>query len=253
MEPWQELLRGDERDAAWDAFLDRYRPLIFSAIRHYVSDQDDVMDVFAEVCEALRDADFARLRRRVAAGEARARFSTWLVAVVRNRTVDWLRRRDGRPRPTIPSHLTPLQQQIFKRVILEGRTHRECFHLLTMADGLPLTEHEFAAALPVAYRAASAHVRIDRAALRRAGPLPPDLAVAEPDPEMEDSARRLVAALQTLTPEDRLAVQLFVVDDLSAADVARVVGWPSPRIVYNRVGRALQALRVRMRDRESGS
>ena len=44
-----ELQRG-RSDAAWDLLLDRYRRLIFAAIRHYAQDYDDVMDVFARVC-----------------------------------------------------------------------------------------------------------------------------------------------------------------------------------------------------------
>lgn len=42
-------------EAASDLFLDRYRRLIFAAIRHYAQDHDDVMDVFARACEALRE------------------------------------------------------------------------------------------------------------------------------------------------------------------------------------------------------
>ena len=56
-----ELQEG-RSDAAWDLFLDRYRRLIFAAIRHYAQDYDDVMDVFARVCEALRADDSRRLK-----------------------------------------------------------------------------------------------------------------------------------------------------------------------------------------------
>jgi len=44
----------------------------------------------------------------------------------------------------------------------------------------------------------------------------------------------------------RLAVELFVVERLSASDVARAVGWPGPKTVYNRVYRALASLRARL-------
>src|SRR5262245_61158178 len=88
---------GDSQ-AAWDVFVERYRRLMFAAIRHYTSDHDEVMDVFAEVCGALRENDLARLRVWLAQPAHSARFSTWLVTVVRNLTVDWYRRRDGRHR-----------------------------------------------------------------------------------------------------------------------------------------------------------
>src|SRR5439155_19885124 len=55
MELWVAELQGGRPEAAWDLFLNRYRRLIFAAIRHYAEDYDDVMDVFARVCEAMRE------------------------------------------------------------------------------------------------------------------------------------------------------------------------------------------------------
>jgi len=49
LERWLEELGADRPEAAWDAFLGRYRALLFAAIRHYVRDHDDVMDVFTWV------------------------------------------------------------------------------------------------------------------------------------------------------------------------------------------------------------
>jgi DNA-directed RNA polymerase specialized sigma24 family protein len=40
-----------------------------------------------------------------------------------------------------------------------------------------------------------------------------------------------------------VAVQLFVIDELPAKDVARIVGAPNAKAVYNRVYRALAAAR----------
>src|SRR5438034_10539767 len=74
MEGWAAELVSGRPDAAWDAFVDRYRRLIFAAIRHYAQDYDDVMDVFARVCEALREDDLRRLRTYVAQPDHRARF-----------------------------------------------------------------------------------------------------------------------------------------------------------------------------------
>jgi len=98
MEGWAAELVSGRLDAAWDAFVDRYRRLIFAAIRHYAQDYDDVMDVFAQVCAALREGDLWRLRTYAAQPDHRARFSTWLVTVVRHLTVDWFRHRDVRRR-----------------------------------------------------------------------------------------------------------------------------------------------------------
>jgi DNA-directed RNA polymerase specialized sigma24 family protein len=72
-----------------------------------------------------------------------------------------------------------------------------------------------------------------------------DVAAPAVDPaENYDSARRVAEALASLPPAERVAVQLFVVEGMPAADVARAVGWPNAKMVYNRVYRALDALRV---------
>ena len=88
MEPWADQLLRGETERAWDLFVDRYRRLIFSAIRRYASGHDEIMDVFAHVCAALREQDLARLRGFIVTPSPRAQFSTWLVAVVRNQTID---------------------------------------------------------------------------------------------------------------------------------------------------------------------
>lgn len=244
MEPWLGLLRDGQADAAWEAFLARYHRLILASIRHYVADHDDVMDAFARVCESLRDHDLARLRKFVEPtdGTRSARFTTWLVAVVRNLTVDWLRHRDGRPRRQPPTHLTPRQRRIWQLVHVEGRSHRDAFHLLSAEDG-GTTSHAFATDLAAAVAGAPAQPPVRPAALRTAGMLPATLAAAEPGEEVPaDDA--LGSALDALPADDRLALQLYIIDELPAADVARIVGWPGPKTVYNRVTRTLKSLRL---------
>jgi RNA polymerase sigma factor (sigma-70 family) len=247
MEPWIAELQAGRADAMWDGFIDRHRRLIFSAIRHYLRDPDDVMDVFAQVCAALRANDFARLHRYADAPEPRARFSTWLVAVVRNLTVDWLRHRDGRPRHRIPPDLTPAQQRIYQHVFLEGRSHQECYHLITGAEGMAMSDHTFAAELAATYRLAPSAPRPRESARRIPALLHDDVPAPDPGGAEPDAASRLSQLLDSLSAEDRLAVQLFVVDELSAAEVARIVGWPSAKTVYNRVSRALAGMRSQLR------
>ena len=235
-------MRAGRADAAWTLFIDRYRRLIFSAIRHYAKDADDVMDVFACVCESLREHDLARLRQYTDTPSPGARFSTWLVAVVRNRTVDWFRHRDGRPRRQAPANLTPLQQRIYQSVFVEGHSHEECFQRLRLSESPAISTHDFAEALRATYR------RAGRSAGGRERGEHPLLAGASPEERLlqEDAAGRVAGFLALLDPRDRLAIQLFVVDDLPAAEVARIVGWPNAKMVYNRVARGLAGLRARL-------
>jgi hypothetical protein len=43
-------------------------------------------------------------------------------------------------------------------------------------------------------------------------------------------------------------VQLFVIEELPAAALAKIVGWPNPKAVYNRVSRAMAKLQLDLRN-----
>lgn len=244
MEPWALKLDAGDAQAAWDLFVERYRRLIFAAIRHYTADHDEVMDVFAQVCEALRADDLARLRGWLAQPSHTARFSTWLVAVVRNLTVDWFRHRDGRARlSTVAAGLPPLQRRIFEHVFVRGQSHIETYELIRSADHADLTFNAYLEALRATYRTVAA--RRKRGLMSElGGPAPEEPVAVGLDPAVRaEQAVALADALNTLAPEDRLVVQLFVIEDLPAEQVARVVGLPNAKAVYNRAYRALADLR----------
>ena len=256
VDAWIEELRAGRPDPAWDLFIDGYRRLIFSAIRHFLTDPDDVMDVFAHACEALHRDDLARLRRYTEADPPTARFSSWLVVVIRHLTVDWLRHRDGRRRPAAPNGLTPLQQQIFHHVFVAGQSHEECFQRLQLGPR-PVSSREFTDALTGTYRQVQADgglpiqaVRRTAAEARRSGTEAATLLSPLPTPEDSTvataSAHQVRSLLEELDPADRLAIQLFVVDELPAAEVARIVGWPNAKMVYNRVARGLASVRRKL-------
>lgn len=243
---WAELDRGDTT-AAWDLFVARYRRLIFAAIRHYAQDYDDVMDIFARVCEALREDDLRRLRAYDEKSEQHAQFSTWLVTVVRNLTIDWFRRRDGRRRlPAVVERLSARQRRIFEHVFMDGRSHVETYELIREREAPDLTFREFLVELRETYRAASEGRR--GSLLREMHPTPPsEPAPDEPSPaEAAERHALLEQALASLSPEDRLAVELYVLEGLPAADVARIVGLRNAKAAYNKVYRALAALREQL-------
>jgi len=201
------------------------------------------MDVFARVCEVLRQNDFARLRHCAARWEPDRPLSTFLYTVVHNITVDWFRHRDGRPRLSrVSAALPPLQQRIFEYVFVDGRSHVEAYELLRSRDAPDLAFGEFLGELSGTYRAVRRGPRGQIASQLAQPPLAiPD---APPDPAVASEQRVLLArALEGLPPEDRLAVQLYVVDEMPADQVARVLGYPSAKTVYNRVYRALGAIR----------
>jgi len=245
MEDWVAELQRGRPDPAWDLFLARYRRLIFAAIRHYAQDYDDIMDVFARVCESLRESDLKRLRSYVEQPSHTARFSTWLVTVVRNLTIDWFRHRDGRRRLSgVAAELPPLRRRIFEHVFLHKKSHVETYELMRSADSVDLSFGQFLIEVSATYRAV-AKGRRGLILRELGGPAPPmetedeGHATAERREELED-------ALSALTLEERVAVQLYVVEEMSAESVAKVVGWPNAKAVYNHVYRALAAMRARL-------
>ena len=77
----------------------------------------------------------------------------------------------------------------------------------------------------------------------------PPAAEADPpnDPAVLAEQRAILAeALASLPPDDQLAVRLYVVDGIPAEEVARAVGYPSVKTVYNHVYRALALVRARL-------
>ena len=245
VEPWIAPLDAGQPEVAWDVFIGRYRRLIFAGIRHYAQDYDDVMEVFTRVCEALREDDFRRLRRYAAQPVHTARFSTWLVTVVRHLTIDWFRQRDGRRRlPALAEGLPPLQRRIFEHVFLEGRSHVEAYELIRAREAPAMAFGAFLTELRAVYQAVTKG---------RRGVLLPELAqvpVAEAETsDPEESGERIALleqGLASLEPADRVVVELYVLEELPAGDVARIVGLPNAKAVYNRAYRALAVLRERL-------
>src|SRR5690242_4137734 len=231
MDDWIAELRRGQPERAWDLFLAGNRGLLFAVIRHYVREYDDVMDAFTYVCDELRAHDLRRLRAYVDEVEHRARFSTWLVTVVHHLIIDLVRRRDGRSRPSaLERQLPPLRRQIYERVFVDNRTHIEAYEMIRARDAPALTYREFLTELRATYRDASAGGRLRLRGDKSDGLTESEMATAVTDPS--EAAERLEEALMSLTPKDRLAVQLYVIEDLPAADVARIIGLPGAKAVY---------------------
>jgi RNA polymerase sigma factor (sigma-70 family) len=247
VEPWLAQLNTGNAQAAWDLFHDRYRRLMLATIRRLVPDHDDVMDLFSDCCQALTADDFARLRRFSATDPRGATTATWLVAVVRNLTIDWRRQREGRPRNSIPQGLSQLEQAMYAVICIQGHTYAEAYELIQSRGESSLSFPEFLRQVRVLHLRAPC----PGSAPRHLPPPPGELERAlHPAPGAADAmeraelGRRLAAALARQPDDVCLAVELFVVEQMSASDVARVVGWSSSKTVYNRVYRALAAVRA---------
>ncbi len=254
MEPWLAQLAEGSSHAAWDLFAERYRGLLLVTIRRLVQDPDDVMEVFSLVCQALAADDLARVRRFTDRHSLEDGFPTWLVVVVRNLTIDWIRKRDGRQEQSTPENLSSLQQQIYRAIFLEGQSHAEAYERIRSSSGQALGFREFLSNVRETYRRTQPP-RKPGDPLRRAVPVTEQRDLAQPDPdpaETADTAQRIEQVLATLPPEVRLAVEFFVVEGRSASEIATLLGWPNAKAVYNRVYRALESLRAEFQRRRIG-
>jgi DNA-directed RNA polymerase specialized sigma24 family protein len=141
--------------------------------------------------------------------------------------------------------LPSVQRRIFQHVFLEQRSHIETYELIRAGEAPAISFREFLTELRATYQTVTGGRRGHL--LREMAALPPP----ENEPETPDASageqRKLVERLLgALSPEDRVAVQLYVLDELPAEDVARVLALPNAKAVYNRVYRALAELRAQL-------
>jgi DNA-directed RNA polymerase specialized sigma24 family protein len=73
-------------------------------------DGDGAMDAYAHMLECLRSNEFARLRTYQ--GDGRAKFSTWLVVVLRRMALDHRRQRVGREGSGQPTDTSQLRRRL---------------------------------------------------------------------------------------------------------------------------------------------
>ena len=167
------------------------------------------------------------------------------MVVVRHLAIDWFRHRDGRRRLTTATlALPPLERRIFELVFLDRQGHVEAYEIIRTGEAPTLGFREYLAALRATYRSVGSG---RYPGLAREVPLPPPEDADPPDEEEAGHRREhLEMVLKTLSPEDRTALRLYVVEGMAADAVARVLGLPNTKAVYNRVYRILAALRSRL-------
>jgi RNA polymerase sigma factor (sigma-70 family) len=243
VEPWRARLAEGDAEVAWDLFIGRYRRIIVTTIRRIV-EEDNVLDAFGHICQALAADDLSRLRRYREHAPRQARFSTWLVTVVHNLVIDWLRQYEGRRRVSVPATLSDVQRQIFICVFVEQRSHAETYEIVCAERGatsFALFLKELAGTYRIVERVRPRGVMHYLQGLHVPGPIE---ANGDTHLAATEMARRLSTALESIATDERVALQLFVVDGMPAADVARTLAWPNAKAVYNRVYRALRNLRA---------
>jgi RNA polymerase sigma factor (sigma-70 family) len=243
-----------ERQSAWCAFLDRYSSLIYHVVRSFDRDPDRSGNCFLFICEQLSAHDFRRLRKFDLAG--RARFSTWLCAVVRNLCLDWHRKEHGRQRVFgSVARRSTMDQLLFELVFRRGLSAEEAREELSRRG----VELSFAAleekicdirrclSSRQLWLLSSGKAMLDSIEGEEDGTYSVELADPSPDPEsllaLRDTHRHVSAALASLTDSDRLLIRLRYQEGLTLQQVARLVGLKDAQTADRRLRDIIDHLR----------
>ena len=244
-------LNSSDAGTAWAEFIDRFSPLIMHAVRQFEFEQDRANDCYLFVFERLSDNGFRRLLKFDTSGKAR--FSTWLTAVVYNLCVDWHRHEYGRAQmiPAI-SALPALERCVYKLHFEQAMDREACFQ--TLSDEFPdLERTELSAAITQVFRVLTPrqrwqlNLRHHRKQLHRGSSTDVEtLSTQSPDPDRESqSAERrdmIEAAMAALEPEQRLVLNLRYVEGVTLSKIADLLHLGDPFKARRIIDKALDAL-----------
>lgn len=252
-----EGLQSEDAQLAWQSFLTSYSDLVYGVIRTFTRDADQAADCFLFICEKLADKKCRRLRRF--SPDGRARFSTWLRAVVRNLCLDWHRVRFGR-RQVFRSvaSLSVAEQQIFALVFLRKLSLQEAWsEFARLCPGVSYLEFEIRSEklrglltsrqLWLLSTASTTFESLDG---------DPELSLAQelidpaPSPEAQAVLRQthscVSRTLGTLHPSDRLLLRLRFSEGLGLQEIAKLVGLKDAQTADRRIRNALELVRRKL-------
>ena len=254
-----DLFARNRVEEAWRAFLWAYSPLILQVVRLFARDEDAVSDCYLFACGHLSRRGGRRLRRFDPSGAAT--FSTWLHAVVYNLCRDW--RRSKYPR-----------RRAFRSISGLPAFDQEVFHLhferrMTEAETLEALRPRFPAVTEARLAGSIEGLRARLSSrqlwlLQTRRPKLESLSAPAPDGEMAErqiadpgsnpetvASRReqgifLDRALEGLPAADRLCLRLRFEQDLSLAEIAKLMGLRNAQAADRRLRNILQGLRRQM-------
>jgi RNA polymerase sigma factor (sigma-70 family) len=251
-----ERLGSPQPGPAWNEFLERYTPVMMSIVRRYESDPGRVMDCFLHACGELSSHGFKRLRRYQPGGKAR--FPTWLSAVVANLCVDWRRMHVGRFRLSkAVSRLPELEQLVYRYIYVRGMPRDECLFAL-QARYPELSEQELARINARLFRLLTSRQRwqlslktaetLQIAGVSAPADDEPTLQIEDPAPgpdvlsERTQDHARLERALAKLPANQRLLLKMRYQQDLTLDEVARLMRLGDPFRANRQILAAVAAL-----------
>ena len=259
----REALQSAEHECAWTKFLKEFSPVILQMVRRSIWDADLASDCFVFVCERLHEHKYRRLLRfRPDSG---VRFETWLRVVVRNLCVDWYRKQSGRWRVFEAIKRLPwLHGRVYRLRHEQGLSLAETvLALQAEAPGVSSEEVENAdETVGQALKSRQSWILSNRASQAASiTAVSPELEEGEQSQEYHvgtgdspesaaissEQRLRLARALSTLTPAERIVVQLRFSQGVTLAAIARFAGLPDAQTADRRIRAVLDKLRAAMR------
>lgn len=235
---------------AWHTFIERYSGLLYSVLRHYFHDAEELRSAFVDVLDTL-------YRSKLAAYRGESALSTWLVCVTRNAAIDTLRKREGRQQGRRDGSLTEIERAVRRLHKSQGLDVDAIVHRLNQERG-SVDRATVLEALSRIEELSGNSRRGDALNLAAARleelleRLPAEADAAGPPWSaeirlMESETRRTHAMLRELIgrlPADEQRV-LFLrfVEGWTANRIARELGIHGPRRVYSLLERSFRTLR----------
>jgi len=244
---------------AWTAFLNRHTALILGVARQYQHDGQGLHDCYLFVCEKLVDDGFRRLRAW--RQQEHILFTSWLRSVVAHLCVDWYRSVQGRHRPFRSiAVLDGPERLVYSCRFESGASLREC-HAAVATAYPQLTELDVAAMIRKINQLLSGQqhcslatrrrraLSLSEAEIRREAERAGEAQVSpEALAESGQQQARLHAALQVLTPRQRLLLKLRYQQGLPLREVARLTGLADLQQARYQIRLALARLQVLLAD-----
>lgn len=241
----------------WTEFLEAYSPAILQVVQLFEREPDHRADCFLFVCEELSNHQFRRLRRFKPQGKAR--FETWLRAVVRNLCTDWHRKEFGRHRVfKAVAVLSSLDQEVFRYVYMQGSSKEDCFlHLLASDASLECAQIEESldrlqrVLTPRQFWLLSTRTSgiepIERERDDDTPSVQRDIPDAAPDPEassvLKEQQAALERALARLSKPELLLIRMRYDQGLKLTEIAELLDLRDAQTVDRRLREVLEKLR----------
>lgn len=254
----QAVVRGEVE--AWHYFIERYTALLYSVLRRYLFDEEELRSVYVLLLDRLYN-------RKLASYEGRSALSTWLVLVARNVAADHLRKTKGRKVPSRSLEKLPaVDQRIFQLFYVEEASIAEIRERLRAESHPEATGEAITASIErirtrvdprvfrrLAYRKAAESLGLASSRLleyldrvrqdqeSRTLKENPEFLLMEKEARLR--AQEVLSLTGRLSEEEQQLLTLRYRRGYTANEIAVSMEWPDSRFVYRKLERCMQKLR----------